>query len=105
MTYLCSACERLQDTSKELRRFMAETAELDMKKVDFEKIKKILKEGIARFAELRKQWSQIIQFFQMTSNIIDVCLNKSVKKLTEKVEAVANRSLNGYPFCRFLAQF
>ena len=74
---------------------MAETAELDMKKVDFEKIRETLKKGIIAFAELRDQWAKMVQFFQMTSNIIDVCLNKSVKKLTEQVEVAGNRTLAG----------
>ena len=95
MCLVLSACERIKETSKELRQFMAETAELDMKKVDFEKIRETLRKGIVAFAELRDQWSKLVQFFQMSSNIIDVCLNKSVKKLTEKVEVVAKRSLAG----------
>ena len=90
-----TACERLKETNQELRQFMAETAELDMKKVDFEKIRETLKRGIVAFAELRDQWSKMVQFFQMTTNIIDVCLNKTVKKLTEQVEVAGDRSLAG----------
>ena len=72
--------------SEELRQFVAESMQLDMKKVDFEKIREILRTGIMKFTELREQWSKMVQFFEMTSNIIDVCLNKSVKKLTEQIE-------------------
>ena len=72
--------------SEELRQFVAESKQLDMKKVDFEKIREILRTGIMKFSELREQWSKMVQFFEMTSNIIDVCLNKSVKKLIEQIE-------------------
>ena len=93
--YFHSVCEGLKETNQELRQFMVETAELDMKKVDFEKIRETLKRGIVAFAELRDQWSKMVQFFQMTTNIINVCLNKTVKKLTEQVEVVGDRSLAG----------
>ena len=49
----------------------------------FHNIKEYLMRGIVAVAELREQWSKLAQFFQMTSNIIHVCLNKSVKKLAE----------------------
>ena len=80
---------------------MSEIAELDMKKVNFEKIKEILEKGIFHFGELREQWSTLVQFFQMTSNIIDVCLNKSVKKLKKQVKVAANRKLNKYVYLFF----
>ena len=77
---------------------MGKTAELDIKKIDFEKIINILK-------ELRVQWSKLVQFFQMTSNFINVCLNKYVKKLTEQMEVAADRSFNGYHFSISLHRF
>ena len=88
---LFSACARALETRKELREFRAKTTKLQTEKVDFEAIKEILKEGIRTFAKLRDQWSKLVQFFQMTSNIIDVCLNKSVKKLVDEVEVSAER--------------
>ena len=92
-----SACARAQETRKELREFRAKTTKLQTKKVDFDAIKEILKEGILTFAKLRDQWAKLVQFFQMTSNIIDVCLNKSVKKLVDEVEVSAkrNKSVSG----------
>ena len=89
------AQEEFNNTSKELRQFLAETAQLDMKKVDFEKIRTILRKGIKAFAELRDQWSKLVQFFQMTSSIVEVCLDKSVKKLTKQIEKTSDRYLEG----------
>ena len=57
-----------------------------MKKVDFKKIREILRTGIMKFSELREQWSKLVQFFQKTSSIIDVCLNTSVKKLCKQLK-------------------
>ena len=47
---------------------------------------------VVAFAELRKQFATLVQFFQKTRNIIDVCLNKSVNKLVDEVEVSAERS-------------
>ena len=89
------ACDRVKDTRKEMRDFMAETETLDMKNIEFKDIKEILKKGISHFAELRKQWAKMARFFQMTSNIIDVVLNNSVQKLAEQVEVSQSRTLAG----------
>ena len=47
--------------------------------------------SVRGLAEIRDQWSKMVQFFQMTSNIIDVCLNKSVTILTEQVKVMGKR--------------
>ena len=72
---------------------MAETEILDMKNINFKDIKDILGKGMARFAELREHWAEMAQFFQMTSNLVDVVLNKSIVKLTAEVATTANRKL------------
>ena len=50
--FLFPACARAQETRKELREFRAKTTKLQTKKVDFDAIKEILKEGILTFAKL-----------------------------------------------------
>ena len=57
--------------------------------------KTTLENVVGSIAELREQWSKLTHFFQMTSNIIDICLHKSVKKLIEQVEVARDRSLAG----------
>ena len=60
------------------------------------KIAKIVhQETLGGVTELRDQWSKLVQFFQMTSNIINVSLKESVKKLAEQVEVARERSLAG----------
>ena len=67
--------------------------ELIMKKEDFEKNERIPGKAMRCFAGLKSGWSTLVPFFQMTSNIIDVTLSKSVKTLKDQVEATENRSL------------
>ena len=72
--------------SEELRQFISDNTQLDMKKVDFQKIREILRTGIVKFSELRDQWAKMVLFFQKTSSIIDVCLNTSVTKLCKQLK-------------------
>ena len=58
---------------------------LEKKEINFEAIKDVLRQGILAFSNLKEKWSKLVQFFQMTSNIIEVCLNKSVKKMIDQV--------------------
>ena len=48
--------------------------------------------------ELTDQLAKLFQFFQITSNIIDVCLKKSVKKLTEQITMSSKGCLAGWVY-------
>ena len=71
----------LLQTSDISKQFMAVAATLEKKQYDLEKIREILEDAIRVIAELRVEWSKLVKVFQQTSNIIDVCLKKSVKKI------------------------
>ena len=66
-----------------------------MKMVHLKEIQSTLERGIKDFVELRDQWPKIVQFFHLTSNIMDVCLSKTGKKLTEHIEEATDRSVDG----------
>ena len=85
----------LLQTSDKSKQFMVEAAGLEKRQYDLEKIREILEDAICVFGELRVEWSKLVQVFQQTSNIIDVCLNKSVKKITEQVDVSTERTLAG----------
>ena len=63
--------------------------------VHLKEIQSTLERGIKDFVELRDQWSKIVQFFHMTSNIMDTCFSKTVKKLIEHIEEATDRSVDG----------
>ena len=73
----------------------AEAARLEKKQYNLEKIQEILEDAISVIAKHRVEWSKLVQVFQQTSNIIDVCLKKSVKKFTEQVDVSPERTLAG----------
>ena len=87
--------EKADEKSVEMRKFLAETKQLNFQKIEFDKIREILKKGIEAFNHLKEEWSQLVKFFQMTSNIIEVCLNNSVKKLAQTLEVSSKSSLGG----------
>ena len=66
-----------------------------MKMVHLKEIQSTLQRGIKDFVELRDQWPKIVQFFHMINTIMDVCLSKTVKKLTEQIKVAADRSFEG----------
>ena len=80
--------------SAELRQITVDGTQLNLEKVDFEKIRETLQRGIVAFAELRNQWSVMVLFFQISSHIIDV-MKKSVKNLGEAMDGYANENLIG----------
>lgn len=71
----------------------------EMKEIDFEKIRKILKKGIAAMGELKEQWSKLVLFFQTMSNLIRVPLNNQVRGFVEYVKCQSNTmAVAGYTF-------
>ena len=85
-----SVCARTQETSNELRKLREKTKMLKKEQIDFKTIQDILREGILAFSNFKEKWSKLVHFFEMTSNIIQVCLNKSVNKLIEQVSVTVD---------------
>ena len=57
----------LHDTLKTL-------ASLKMDKLDFEEIKRVLKNAIRLLASLKKEWTNLVMFFSTVANIVKVKL-------------------------------
>ena len=84
--HLFTAHATLLQTSDGNKEFLVRSAKLGKKQYDFEKIGWILESAISVIAKLRVEWSKLDQVFQQAINVIDICLNKSVKKLAEQVD-------------------
>ena len=90
------ACDNLQESSQKLGEVIAEIAKLDIQKIDFEKIRKTLIKGIKALGELRGQWSKLVTFFQMISNLIKCSLNTSLEDFTSTAEISREHIIKGY---------
>lgn len=84
--------DNLQESNQKLGDTIAELAKLDIRKIDFENIRKTLIKGIKALGELRGQWGKLVMFFQMISNLIRCSLNTSLEDFTGQAHA-----LKGYP--------
>ena len=77
------ACDDLTKRSKEMAEILGELAKVDLEKIDHETILATLKKGIKAMGDLREQWSKLVQFFQMLSNLVKCSLNTSLKSFVE----------------------
>lgn len=90
------SCDKLAESTARLGGVIAEIAKLDIQKIDFNKIRETLIKGIKALGELREQWTKLVMFFQMMSNIIRCSLNSSLKDFVTYAEKTKERSLNNY---------
>ena len=85
--------DNFDKTSKLLMETMEELSSLNLKEINYKKIKEVLSKGIVVLAELKEQWGKVVQFFQMISNIIKCCLDTTVKNFVEHAEKGRARML------------
>lgn len=76
----------IKDANARITRTMVKLTELDIKNIDFKKIRETLIEGIKVIAELRNRWTEITRFFRIISNIVKVGLHIEIKQFIEAVE-------------------
>ena len=74
-----ASCDEVANKTKKATNLLAEMKELDLKKIDMEKIRQTLVKGIQALGELREQWGKLVLFFQMLSNLVKRCLSTSLK--------------------------
>lgn len=77
------SCDDVERKTREVTNLLFEMKELDLKKIDMEKIRQTLFRGIKVLGELREQWGKLVEFFQMLSNIVKCCLDTSLKTFVQ----------------------
>ena len=87
-----ASCDEVAKKTKEVTNLLAEMKELDLKKIDMEKIRQTLVRGIQALGELREQWGKLVRFFQMLSNLVKCCQSTSLKTF---VQTSRNRLAQG----------
>ena len=67
----------------------------NFEKLDLEDIKKLLKEGIKRVAELEEQWKKLVVFFERVANIVEVAMKKAIVDFSKATDsAIQHASLS-----------
>eukprot|EP00026_Physarum_polycephalum_P004372 Phypoly_transcript_04390.p1 GENE.Phypoly_transcript_04390~~Phypoly_transcript_04390.p1 ORF type:complete len:693 (+),score=158.35 Phypoly_transcript_04390:77-2155(+) len=96
------ACQEQREASQNLAKMISQIAEIDIQKINFDQIRKVLTQGIKALAELKVQWGKLVQFFQQVSTVIKVAMNDSVKAFTSSVASGREQSLGGVPLTQYL---
>lgn len=93
-----NSCDKLIENTEKLGHIIATIAKLDIHKIDFQQIRETLIKGIRALGELREQWTKLVRFFQMMSNIIRCSMSTSLTDFTTMTEKAKQRkqAIEGY---------
>ncbi|XP_041059733.1 uncharacterized protein LOC121286762 [Carcharodon carcharias] len=86
--------QSMKETNKELDEILIMMRKCQVTKIDFDTTLKMLAQGLDALGRVREQWTKMIRFFQMVSNLIHICLTKSLEKFTTDTEQI--RGITGY---------
>ncbi|XP_043551158.1 uncharacterized protein LOC122552539 [Chiloscyllium plagiosum] len=86
--------EAMKQSNKELDEILAMMRKCQVTKVDFDVTLKMLTQGLEALGRVREQWTKMIRFFEMVSNLIHICLTKSLRKLVTDSEVI--QAIEGY---------
>lgn len=78
--------DELRESNEKLIQVLTEMAQLDLKHIDFNKIRDTLVKGIKALAMVREQWGKLVRFFQMLSNLIKCCLHTSLQDFVDQAK-------------------
>ena len=94
------SCDNLIENTEKLGKIIAAISKLDIHKIDFQQIRETLIKGIRALGELREQWTKLVRFFQMMSNIIRCSMSTSLTDFTSMTEKTKQRKQEtiGYTF-------
>ena len=67
-----TAVEQQRKDNRELHETLKTLESLKMDKLDFEEIKRVLKNAIRLLASLKKEWTNLVMFFSSVANIVKV---------------------------------
>ncbi|XP_051868629.1 uncharacterized protein LOC127568664 isoform X2 [Pristis pectinata] len=78
--------EGLKQSNRELEEIVRRMAQCQVTEVDFGTTLKMLAQGMEALGRVREQWTKMIRFFEMVSNLIHICLSKSLQMFADQSE-------------------
>uniref|UniRef100_UPI00398F229B uncharacterized protein n=1 Tax=Pristiophorus japonicus TaxID=55135 RepID=UPI00398F229B len=84
----------LKHSNKELDQILTAMRKCQVTKLDFDTTLKMLAQGLSALGRVREQWTKMIHFFEMVSNLIHICLTKSLTQFTMHSKEV--QAIEGY---------
>ena len=73
----------IKKNSRRMEETLNELASIEIKNVDFNTIKAILVKGLSAIQDIRRQWGNLIKFFQTISLLIKINLHSYITNLVE----------------------
>ena len=92
------SCDQLVENTEKLGQIIATIAKLDIENINFQQIRETLIKGIKALGELRQQWTKLVRFFEMMSNIIRCSMSTSLKDFSAMTDKAKKRrqAIEGY---------
>ncbi|XP_048449717.1 uncharacterized protein LOC109925802 [Rhincodon typus] len=86
--------EAMKQSNKELDEILTMMRKCQVTKIDFDVTLKMLTQGLDALGRVREQWTKMIRFFEMVSNLIHICLTKTLKKFVTDSDEI--QAIKGY---------
>ncbi|KAJ8358374.1 hypothetical protein AAFF_G00011620 [Aldrovandia affinis] len=80
--------ENMKKCTQEFDSILTEMRNLEVEKIDFDTTLKMLARGLEALGRVREQWTKMVKFFQMISNLIETCLNVNISDFVTKCESI-----------------
>jgi hypothetical protein len=80
----------IKKNSKRMEETLNELASIKIKNVDFNTIKAILVKGLSTIQDIRREWGNVIKFFQTISLLIKMNLHSYIEDLVEIADFGSN---------------
>ena len=91
------ACKKKMETNKELNELLLKMEQVNLSKVDFEKIRDILIGGMKVLGDLKEEWSKLNMFFQMMAARVRSLLGDNLDKFVKFGEGALTNTGEGAP--------
>jgi hypothetical protein len=93
--------EEMQKNQQELTEILVTMQNCQVKEIDFKTSIKMLVMGLDAMGKVKDQWSKMVRFFQMISNIINTTAKTSMENFVKTAEKVGDKAL-GYTAKSFM---
>ncbi|MGH0154938.1 UNVERIFIED_CONTAM: hypothetical protein FKN15_028279 [Acipenser sinensis] len=92
--------ENMKQCDKELDEILIMMKKCDAKQIDFDTTLKILVQGLKALGRVKEQWTKMVNFFQMMSNLINTHLSEKLTQFVEECKDIP--SIPGYSHSSFI---
>ncbi|XP_023654845.2 uncharacterized protein [Paramormyrops kingsleyae] len=86
--------ENLEKNQKELTDILVTLRNCEVKEIDFNTTIRMLVKGLDAMGRVKEQWEKMVRFFQMISNIVKTCLDRSLTDFVKQSQAASQKNLS-----------